>query len=621
MAREGSIESLLRSEGWSVKSEAVETAAAAAGGRGEGQLDPAAVRDTLLNLDLTEVGSPCLPGDAKGTIVGPMVLQLVSARDVACPKRAACLGVSGGGGVRGGGGGGGGGHRRMFRFELTDGVSTVTGIIEFRALTGRGLHDGCALAPGSKLVLASGAQVRRAHGILLFQGHHLQLLGGRVPALAEEWEQQQMYATSGAHTIRHSGCGDRAENITAPPFRLYDPEEAATTAAAAPAGRAAANQAAAAAAASTRSGEAGGATAENGATAVVLGGATAIGAVGRGATGGMPRQQQSTAPHASGSTVVVAAAAATVAAAAEAPAFIPRQRPALPPTRTERAAAAAAGGTAPTAAAPVPIAAVAPAPTAVIPRQRPALPPKRAPAHRDASVTVLHGSGGTSGDAPTHAPCLLRAEAPAHTNLAFAPAVGSLFSGAFLGVQGVTDHAVQRSRLLDRLAPETGASVGGGGRGDRGDQDRDRDRGGRGGRGDRDDGRGGRERGGRGGNGDDRDGDDGSLTMAEHGASRGARDTTAADAHDGHSLTSRGNGGSVLAQLADDEALARQLQHSLDMESAEETAGGHNHAFGGYGDKYGDGYGKGRGYEGGRGYSGGTRSSGSRRAGGGARGA
>jgi hypothetical protein len=109
--------------------------------------------------------------------------------------------------------------------------------------------------------------------------------------------------------------------------------------------------------------------------------------------------------------------------------------------------------------------------------------------------------------------------------------------------------------------------------------------------------------------------------MAEHEASRGARDTTAADAHDRHSLTSRGNGGSVLAQLADDEALARQLQHSLDMESAEETAGGHNHAFGGYGDKYGDGYGEGRGYEGGRGYSGGTRSSGSRRAGGGARGA
>ena len=97
----------LRSEGWSVKPEA----------SSEG-------RDVLLNSDLKKVGKPCLPDNKKSTLTGPMVLQVVEARDIACPKRAAGEG----------GGGSGAGVRRMLRLELTDGDNIVTGI-EYRELT------------------------------------------------------------------------------------------------------------------------------------------------------------------------------------------------------------------------------------------------------------------------------------------------------------------------------------------------------------------------------------------------------------------------------------------------------------------------------------------------------
>jgi hypothetical protein len=81
-AEAAALQSLLQPEGWSVKPEALKAAGK----------QPSAARDALLNLDLKKVGQPCLPSSddiKRSGLRGPMVLQVVEARDIACPTRAA----------------------------------------------------------------------------------------------------------------------------------------------------------------------------------------------------------------------------------------------------------------------------------------------------------------------------------------------------------------------------------------------------------------------------------------------------------------------------------------------------------------------------------------------------
>ena len=97
-----------------------------------------------------------------------MVLQVMDARDISSPKRAS--GSSG---------------RRMLRLDLTDGDATVVAV-EYRELTS--VEDASALAPGTKVAVPPGVRIRCQSGILLAHGDVLRVLGGKVAALAEEWE-------------------------------------------------------------------------------------------------------------------------------------------------------------------------------------------------------------------------------------------------------------------------------------------------------------------------------------------------------------------------------------------------------------------------------------------------
>ena len=97
-----------------------------------------------------------------------MVLQVMDARDISSPKRAS--GSSG---------------RRMLRLDLTDGDATVVAV-EYRELTS--VEDASALAPGTKVAVPPGVRIRCQSGILLAHGDALRVLGGKVAALAEEWE-------------------------------------------------------------------------------------------------------------------------------------------------------------------------------------------------------------------------------------------------------------------------------------------------------------------------------------------------------------------------------------------------------------------------------------------------
>ena len=123
--------------------------------------------------------------------------------------------------------------RRMLRLDLTDGDATVVAV-EYRELTS--VEDASALAPGTKVAVPPGVRIRCQSGILLAHGDVLRVLGGKVAALAEEWE-------GGRAVAVFAGTDAETGGTDAPRFETYDREKADATVAAAVAGRTAANRA------------------------------------------------------------------------------------------------------------------------------------------------------------------------------------------------------------------------------------------------------------------------------------------------------------------------------------------------------------------------------------------
>lgn len=336
---EEALRALLDPEGWSLRDVAIVAASERARG------DPNAARAAVLDADLRAVGKPSLPRWAYGGareagagVTGPKVLQVVDARDISTPKRAP--GSSG---------------RRMLRLDLTDGDAAVVAV-EYGELTS--IKDASSLAPGTKVAIAPGVRIPCQSGILLVQGDAMRVLGGRVAALAEEWEGRRASSESGAGP---AAAGSGAGGIDAPRFETYDPEKAEETVAASIAGRVAANKAAAEAIAEKKAAAA--------------------------AVNPEPKADS----------------------AEEEPApFVPRQRPTLPPTRAQRAAARATGVELPPPGAPMPSAtpetATGQAPDvtapALPPRNRPALPAQARSGRLDRRArpsTGIYGPRGARG--------------------------------------------------------------------------------------------------------------------------------------------------------------------------------------------------------------------------------
>ena len=425
----------LASEGWSLKPGVLAHF---------GQLeDLASARRALLDADLSRVGAPiALAGDAR--LAGPVVLQVVAVTDVSRPSRetrdpaGTAEWPSGKGRTSGADGdarrlSSASSPPRMLRVELTDGDRALVGV---EHETMRAVADEASIPPGSKVLVPANAVLRQVAGILLLRGDEsLVPLGGRVAALVRDWER--------ARALR--GRADAAKDTArdAPAYRPYDPRDAAATEAAAEKRRAEAKRAADEAAAGTAA-----------------------------------------------AAAAAAAAEANVRETADSEAgFVPRRRPALPPTRAQRAAAAASGAVLPKPGEPIPAsppsAEVRKASDAeetkpgVAARARPALPPRR----REAPPGALPPPATTDADAR------------------------------------------RRERLLSRLVEPSGPrEAGGGERGEgRGGGGRGRGGRGRGGRGDK---RGGRGRG----RGDDDDDDDGLVTFEQHVSRRGRGDDDASEA-------------------------------------------------------------------------------------------
>ena len=403
-----------------------------------------------------------------------MVLQVMDARDISSPKRAS--GSSG---------------RRMLRLDLTDGDATVVAV-EYRELTSVEDASALALAPGTKVAVPPGVRIRCQSGVLLAQGDALRVLGGKVAALAEEWEGVRAVAETPGDAVAGTNA---VAGTDAPRFETYDREKAEATVAAAVAGRAAANRAAAEAIAEKRT--------------------------------------------ASTSTSTATASPAPETERGEEPApFVPRRRPALPPTRAQRAAAQAAGVKLPPPGAPMPS---TPEETAtgrtVEPEGVPATSPGRSYIAQEVKEAIPKEVKEAIPSPPPGFRARAAPEEEATAPVDPPPAPAPAFAPT------VTEED-RRSRLLSRFAPDSREGRGSRDRGreDRGRGDRERDRGdrdrGRGGRGGR---REGERRGGGGRRGGDEERDDGFRTL----------DRTASG-----------------SRTEDDEALARQLQRELELEDS-----------------------------------------------------
>ena len=292
----------LASEGWSLKPGVLAHF---------GQLeDLASARRALLDADLCRVGAPiALAGDAR--LAGPVVLQVVAVTDVSRPSRetrdpaGTAEWPSGKGWTSGADGdarrlSSASSPPRMLRVELTDGDRALVGV---EHETMHAVADEASIPPGSKVLVPPNAVLQNVAGILLLRGDEsLVPLGGRVAALVRDWERAR------ARRGRAAAAKDTARD--APAYRPYDPRDAAATEAAAGKRRAEAKRAADEAAA----------------------GAAAAAA-----------------------TAAAAAAEANDRETADSEAgFVPRRRPALPPTRAQRAAAAAAGAVLPKPGEPIP---------------------------------------------------------------------------------------------------------------------------------------------------------------------------------------------------------------------------------------------------------------------------
>ena len=437
----------LAAEGWSLKPGVL-----AHFGERE---DLASARRALLDADLRRVGEPVArAGNAH--LAGPVVLQVMAVTDISRPSRgawdpAATASAFGKGRASDAKGDarGSSAPTRMLRVELTDGDRALVGV-EHETL--HAIADEDAIPPGSKVLVPPGVVLREVDGLLLLRGDEsLVLLGGRVAPLVRDWERAR---------ARRARADAAAAARDAPTYRPYDPHALDAVEAAAEEKRAEAE-----------------------------------------------RVADEAAARAAASAAAAAAAAADADRRELADArteFVPRRRPALPPTRAQRAAAAASGEPLLKPGAPIP----ASVPTTegrkasganeketkpdVAARARPALPPRRAPPAPPAAL------------APPDPP---------------------------------DADARRRERLLARFLEPSRATLrshgaegrgGGGGRRDERGGRRD-ERGGRGGgRGGRGGGRGGRGRGGD--DDDDDDGDEGLVTFEQHVARRGRGDDDASEA-------------------------------------------------------------------------------------------
>lgn len=146
------------------------------------------IEANLLEMDLKVVGGKCLPDAAAvhriSRLQGPKVLQIVSIRNIRQSGDRAMVPSQQKDG-------------RLLQICLTDGHSTITAI-EYCPLPSIS-ED---MAPGTKVCFEGIASVKS--GILLLESRSLNVLGGYVQSLYEEWEIERKYSIFSRSSLNSS---------------------------------------------------------------------------------------------------------------------------------------------------------------------------------------------------------------------------------------------------------------------------------------------------------------------------------------------------------------------------------------------------------------------------------
>ncbi|XP_021277123.1 tudor domain-containing protein 3 [Herrania umbratica] len=147
------------------------------------------VESELVNMDLRSIGGKSLPDPnlrKSSFVVGPKVLQISSVRDISRSSISEFSGNSS--------------SLRLLRLCLTDGHSEITAI-EYSHVPA--IPDN--VVPGTKIRLENKAIIHG--GILCLNPKVVNLLGGVVQSLYEEWEMNQKYSGFSRSSLRSSQSG------------------------------------------------------------------------------------------------------------------------------------------------------------------------------------------------------------------------------------------------------------------------------------------------------------------------------------------------------------------------------------------------------------------------------
>ncbi|OEL31866.1 hypothetical protein BAE44_0007113 [Dichanthelium oligosanthes] len=169
---------------------------------------PEAVESELVDMDLRAFGDKSLPDRATTAatakrlsyIHGPIVLQVVSVRDIYRSSIDASFKNTQ--------------QRRLLRFGLTDGVCEAVAI-EFSPIP----FITEEIAPGTKIRLENKIPIN--NGILCLSAKNVNVIGGTVQSLHEEWQMNQKYSGLSRPSLRLSQSDDGAGP---PPFEKLDIE-------------------------------------------------------------------------------------------------------------------------------------------------------------------------------------------------------------------------------------------------------------------------------------------------------------------------------------------------------------------------------------------------------------
>lgn len=152
----------MKTDGWSLNEEGVD-------GLLEGNtFNVHQAQQEILNSDLKEVGSPCLPDLQKGkgnSIPSPVVLQVSKVRNISAPKAFEESGSA----------------PRLLKVSLTDGFTTIHAL-EMQNIKPLSLKT----APGTKVRLSGTIVVNG--GFVLLNPNNISVIGGTVQELFDKWK-------------------------------------------------------------------------------------------------------------------------------------------------------------------------------------------------------------------------------------------------------------------------------------------------------------------------------------------------------------------------------------------------------------------------------------------------